>query len=259
MKINSSILWGGMMKILKFIIKIEGLYLIIAIATIIFTSISTYETIKISHATQKSLNLEMAPALQLDCDVVPKNTSALPHSLHALLLGFGEVDIYKTIPIYMNPSKNNKGGFIHIPGPFIRCILTNYGRLPAMNIRLDFNYYASPIQHFPVRAKETDKIFPNTTYLAIPGLGSGQSYKFIIANGTNFYIYYILPQIVWMTTPVETWPIAKEDLLQDKGFRMAMPNAPSTPYHLFISGELKEMVPNLFPGEFITESNLPSY
>ena len=67
------------------------------------------------------------------------------------------------------------------PAPFARCTLSNYGRLPVLNLRLGLS----------VRGSKTS--------LDVPGLASSDRYSFSLINGTSAYVRFSFEPIVTLT------------------------------------------------------------
>jgi hypothetical protein len=84
---------------------------------------------------------------------------------------------------------NRGAGWIHIanvesgetPAPFARCTLSNYGRLPLLNLRLRLTFRGI-----------------NAT-LDFPGLAASERYSFSMINGTNANVRFAFRPVVTLT------------------------------------------------------------
>lgn len=124
-----------------------------------------------------TLNAETAPALVLDCE--------LPAAV-------GRADALVTIEPNHPPAIFTTGTVMPFGKPFERCMLTNYGRLPALNVQMDFLYRFAYVKSGPVFVFPT--IYgPKVAHVRIGGVGSYQTKEIWFAN--NGCVPKVFPQV----------------------------------------------------------------
>ncbi len=164
-------------------------------------------TIQMAKEERKRTDIELTPVLVVECKIRMRTDPMLSNPQHVLLLGTaGEMDIEKNMPYSF---ANLQGGIFQLSPALEYCSLKNYGRLPALLIRLPIkNYPVSPGQNPDTVLKEVQETTgdtpSNTTYLEISGLAPGERYDFIIANGTTSYMWYNFTSEVFMESPLES-------------------------------------------------------
>jgi plastocyanin len=115
------------------------------------------------------------------------------------------------------------------PEPFARCAVSNYGRFPALNIRV-------PVHLTFKDAAGTAK--PATATADIPGLSAGGTYEFSMLNGTAKSLTFAYDDHITMTR-IDTHVTGEAPLYTDRrvadlqrqsfgGTLAALPGAPTT-------------------------------
>jgi hypothetical protein len=140
--------------------KKDVVELVLTLLAVIAGSIAASGAFVSATYEQQRVRLEEKPAILLSCE--PE---------------FRSLDMAQGIKAETNAAfLNNRGArWIHIsnfyrgqtPAPFARCTLTNYGRLPLLNLRLALM----------LQGKRRS--------LDVPGLASSERFTFSLINGTN--------------------------------------------------------------------------
>lgn len=119
---------------------------------------------------EQRLDLEKAPAIHLSCSAEYSNRDLAEHRsgpAETLLLA------------------EDGGTLLHVPvagdepaqSPFARCSVTNYGRLPVLDVRIAV--------HFAVLRSAGQENRPATAIVVIPGLSPDATFEFGLLNGAD--------------------------------------------------------------------------
>lgn len=154
--------------------KKDVIELVLTLLAVIAGSIAASGAFVSAAYEQQRVTLEEKPAVLLSCE--PEFTS---------------LDMAQGIKPETNAAfLNSRGaGWVHIgaldraqtPAPFARCTLTNYGRLPLLNVRLSLT----------LEGKRTS--------LDVPGLASSERFTFSLINGTNATLRFAFVPAVTVT------------------------------------------------------------
>ncbi len=154
--------------------KKDVIELVLTLLAVIAGSIAAFGAFVSAAYERQRVTLEEKPAILLSCE--PEFTS---------------LDIAQGIKPEANAAfLNNRGaGWIHIgnldraqtPAPFARCTLTNYGRLPLLNVRLALTLQGK------------------RRWLDVPGLASSERFTFSLINGANAGLRFAFVPAVTVT------------------------------------------------------------
>jgi hypothetical protein len=134
------------------------------------------EARKAAEISRKSVEIETSPVLLLDCrpDFVKYGSSSTQ-----------PIKILDLFPTVLNGimETNSVDALSDRSSQIYACSVTNYGRLPVLNLQLRFRIYFLEEQKWPspIRASHDHAV-------AIPGLAPSSSYDFLVVNDSKLAV-----------------------------------------------------------------------
>ncbi len=141
------------------------------------------EAKKAAEISRKSVEIETSQILLLDCNADFEKVGPRPQRVRvldtfpAILNGLMEISTHDPKPADTSIRVCGKPESVYV------CSMTNYGRLPALQIRFSFDISFAEGSGWPGPIKAS-----HTHHIEIPALAPGSSFEFLIANASQYSV-----------------------------------------------------------------------